>query len=188
MPRTKRNDKRERLVTAADELIYQKTFHTTTLADIAKVADVPLGNVYYYFKTKEDILQAVIQKRAGIWQALFSQWDQNPEPRARLSALIQYFVDQGETLSQFGCVIGSLCQELGKQGVATGSGAAKLMHDILKWTESQFEALGKGDNSNQLAQHLLASIQGMSLLTVTFKKPEYLAQQSQQLNEWLAEV
>ena len=52
MPRARRNDKRERLIEAADKLIYEQTFHTTTLADIAKLADVPLGNVYYYFKTK----------------------------------------------------------------------------------------------------------------------------------------
>ena len=56
MPRVKRNDKRERLIQAADKLIYEQTFHTTTLADIAKLADVPLGNVYYYFKTKEDLV------------------------------------------------------------------------------------------------------------------------------------
>ena len=54
MPRARRNDKRERLVQAADKLIYEQTFHTTTLANIAKLAEVPLGNVYYYFKTKED--------------------------------------------------------------------------------------------------------------------------------------
>ena len=57
MPRIKQNDKRDRLVEAADKLIYEKTFHTTTLADIAKEADVPLGNVYYYFKTKDAIME-----------------------------------------------------------------------------------------------------------------------------------
>ena len=64
MPRTRRNDKRDRLVESADRLIYEQTFHTTTLADIAKDADVPLGNVYYYFKTKEAIMEAVIQKKS----------------------------------------------------------------------------------------------------------------------------
>ena len=53
--------KRERLVAAATELLHQQGIERTTLADIAKAADVPLGNVYYYFKTKDDVIAAVIE-------------------------------------------------------------------------------------------------------------------------------
>ena len=53
MPR--KTDKRLRLVEAAMVLIHQQSFNLTTLADIAHKADVPLGNVYYYFKNKEEI-------------------------------------------------------------------------------------------------------------------------------------
>ena len=49
MPR--KTDKRVRLIDAAKVLIHQQGFNLTTLADIAQEADVPLGNVYYYFKT-----------------------------------------------------------------------------------------------------------------------------------------
>ena len=31
------------------------------LADIAELADVPAGNVYYYFKTKDDVIAAVVE-------------------------------------------------------------------------------------------------------------------------------
>src|SRR3984893_6872237 len=48
-------DKRSRLVSAAVDLAYQNGFGATSLADIAREAKVPLGNVYYYFKTKEEI-------------------------------------------------------------------------------------------------------------------------------------
>jgi AcrR family transcriptional regulator len=49
------------LVAAARELVYRQGVEPTTLADIAQVADVRLGNVYYYFKTKDDIVAAVVQ-------------------------------------------------------------------------------------------------------------------------------
>ena len=45
-------DKRSRLVGAAVGLAYQNGFGATSLADIAREAKVPLGNVYYYFKTR----------------------------------------------------------------------------------------------------------------------------------------
>src|SRR3989304_6653253 len=108
MPR--KTDKRIRLIEAAKVLIHQQGFNLTTLADIAKAADVPLGNVYYYFKTKEAILEAVLQKRSKEWENLFTEWEQNPDSKERLQALVQYFANQSEKLRQFGCVIGSLCQ------------------------------------------------------------------------------
>lgn len=185
MPRIKQNDKRDRLVEAADQLIYEKTFHTTTLADIAKMADVPLGNVYYYFKTKEAIMEAVIAKRADEWRTLFSEWEQKTEVKDRLKSLIQHTLAQSENLARYGCTMGSLCQELSKQGGAVASGAAKLMNDVLEWIEQQFKNLGKEQQAKSHAEHLLAGLQGISLLTLTFKEPAYLQRQSESLEDWL---
>jgi TetR/AcrR family transcriptional regulator, transcriptional repressor for nem operon len=189
MARVRKNDKRDRLVEAADKLIYEQTFHTTTLADIAKEADVPLGNVYYYFKTKDAIMEAVLQKRSAEWRELFVQWEAMPEVRERLSALMHHMVDQSETLSRFGCIVGSLCQELGKQGGTIASGASKLMSGIMAWVKSQFELLGKGDEaSTKLAEQLISRIQGASLLTLTFREPDYIRRQSQDMEQWLASL
>ncbi|WP_343869414.1 alpha/beta hydrolase, partial [Dactylosporangium roseum] len=53
------SSKRDRLVRAACSLFHQRGVGHTSLADIAKTADVQIGNVYYYFKTKDDIIRAV---------------------------------------------------------------------------------------------------------------------------------
>ena len=70
---TRRNDKRGRLVTAADKLFHEQGVSTTTLANIAQLADVPLGNVYYYFKSKESIVLAVIDYRRKLIQQQFDE-------------------------------------------------------------------------------------------------------------------
>jgi AcrR family transcriptional regulator len=187
--RKAKNDKRERLVQAADKLIYEQTFHTTTLADIAKEADVPLGNVYYYFKTKEAIMEAVLQQRGAQWRERFNHWEQIPDVKQRLQALIADSVEQSDVVANFGCVMGSLCQELGKQGGTLATDAAKLMTEIVQWTQAQFQSLGKEETQSlNLAQDLIASLQGISLLTLTFKEPNYIKQQSTWLNEWLSTV
>lgn len=188
MTRTPRNDKRERLIEAADKLIYEQTFHTTTLADIAKAAGVPLGNVYYYFKTKEAIMDAVLHKRACEWRTLFQQWEQIPDIKQRLVAMLKHQQEQSDILCRFGCMIGSLCQELGKQGGVIAESASTLLNDILKWLEAQFTELGKGEKSRQLAEYYLANVQGMTLLSVTFNSPDYLARQSANLENWLETV
>jgi len=55
--------KRGRLIVAACDLFYRQGIAGTTLAHIAEAAEVPLGNVYYYFKTKDDIVAAVVEAR-----------------------------------------------------------------------------------------------------------------------------
>src|SRR5260370_42386437 len=52
-------DKRSRLVSAAVGLAYKNGVGATSLADIAREAEVPLGNLYSYFKTHDEICEAV---------------------------------------------------------------------------------------------------------------------------------
>lgn len=48
-------DKRGRLVGVAADLFYTHGFARVALADMAAAAEVPLGNVRYYFKSKAEI-------------------------------------------------------------------------------------------------------------------------------------
>ena len=61
--RTAQPDKRTRLIETATKLAYARGFRETSLADIAAAARVPVGNVYYYFKTKEELAEAVVERR-----------------------------------------------------------------------------------------------------------------------------
>ncbi len=183
MPR--KTDKRIRLIEAAKVLIHQQGFNLTTLADIAQEADVPLGNVYYYFKTKEAIGMAVIEKRAAEWSERLASWSELSDPLARLISLIQYGLESLEVTARFGCPIGGLCQELGKQGGPLSDLAAKLLHDVLQWSEEQFRALSFEDKAPGMSLNLISAIQGMFLLTHTFKDPKLSQRQSNELRAWL---
>jgi AcrR family transcriptional regulator len=183
MPR--KTDKRIRLIEAAKVLIHQQGFNLTTLADIAQEADVPLGNVYYYFKTKEAIGIAVIERRAAEWAELLASWTESSDPLARLFALVDHGMGELDVIARYGCPIGGLCQELGKQGGSLADLAAKLLHDILEWSEQQFTALGFADRSKELALSLISNIQGMYLLTHTFKDPKLASRQSDSIKHWL---
>ncbi len=184
----KRNDKRSRLVTAADKLFHEQGVSTTTLANIAQLAEVPLGNVYYYFKSKESIVLAVIDYRRKLIQQQFEDLNTIANAKERLQSLIRQTATHSELTANFGDALGSLCQELGKQGGQIAQAAADLMQEILNWCETQFSTLGQGDKAKQLAMILLSSLQGISLLTLTFKNPGYTNQQADYLVNWLDNV
>ena len=86
--RTAQPDKRTRLIETATKLAYGRGFRETSLADIAEAARVPVGNVYYYFKTKEELAEAVVERRLEEFRAARAEWDRLSSPKERLFAFV----------------------------------------------------------------------------------------------------
>ena len=110
-----REGKRERLVAAARDALHRQGVENTTLADIAAAADVPVGNVYYYFKTKDDLVEAAIDSQMRDIEELLRSLDQLRTPQARLKGLITRLGGEAELVARYGCPLGSLCSELDKR-------------------------------------------------------------------------
>ena len=182
------NDKRMRLVKGADQLFHQQGINNTTLADIAQSADVPLGNVYYYFKSKESIILAVITDRLQTIQQLFHELNNIIDPKDRLKSLLENWISNSDAITNFGDPLGGLCLELSKQPGELHKAAANLMQTVISWCTTQFNALNISKNSiptTQLAMHFVASLQGISLLGATFKEPNHLKEHSKFIVDWL---
>jgi AcrR family transcriptional regulator len=177
--------KRERLVTAAQELVYRRGIARTTLADIAEAADVPVGNVYYYFKTKDDIVGAVVQTQAQQIEAVLAELERrHRSPRARLKALVRFLAEHADSTSHYGCPHGTLSTELAKQTEEAGSLATSLMKIQLDWAEQQFQAIGRRD-AHDLAVELLVGYQGSAVLTNAMGQPELMTRQARRLEKWI---
>src|SRR5258705_9694223 len=97
-------DKRSRLVSAAMGLAYQNGFGATSLADIAREAEVPLGNVYYYFKTKDEIREAIVELRLAELSAQRQRWNEAGSPKDRLCACVQDVFESKDFLAEHGWV------------------------------------------------------------------------------------
>jgi AcrR family transcriptional regulator len=180
-----RPGKRERLVAAATQLLYEQGIERTTLADIAKAADVPAGNVYYYFKTKDDVIAAVIEAHVQQIRTTLAAIDaHHRSPKSRLKALVREFTAQSEIVAQHGCPLGSLCSELGKRVKRPSFAAAELMRLPIEWAEEQFRSLGRHD-AHDLATDLMAAYEGSALLANTLDDPGILSGSARRLNRWI---
>ena len=180
-----RPGKRERLVGAATQLLHQQGIERTTLADIAKAADVPVGNVYYYFKTKDEVIAAVIEAHAQQIKTTLASIDtHHRSPKSRLKVLVREFTAASEIVAQHGCPLGSLCSELGKRVKQPSFAAAELMRLPVEWAETQFRALGRRD-AHDLALDLLAAYEGSALLANTMRDPNVLSRAARRLNHWI---
>jgi AcrR family transcriptional regulator len=180
-----RPGKRERLVTAAQELVHRQGVARTTLAHIAEAADVPLGNVYYYFKTKDDIILAVVQTQAQQIESTLAELERrHRSPKARLKALVRFLAEHADSTAQHGCPHGTLSTEMAKQAEGTDPVAAALMQLQLDWAEQQFRSMGRRD-AHDLAVDLLAGYQGSAVLTNALRQPDLMAHQARRLAKWI---
>ena len=181
----RRPGKRQRLIAAASQLLHQQGAEKTTLADIAQAADVPVGNVYYYFKTKDDIIAAVIEAHVQEARTALAAIDgSHRSPKSRLKALVEEYARQSEVIALYGCPHGSLCSELDKRPGRPDFALADLMRVPVEWAQEQFRALGR-DDAHDLAVSLIAAYEGSALLANTFRDPDILTREARRLSRWI---
>ncbi|HEY1639457.1 MAG TPA: helix-turn-helix domain-containing protein [Streptosporangiaceae bacterium] len=176
--------KRERLVAAARQMFHEQGVEKTSLADIAGRAGVPVGNVFYYFKTKDALVAAVVAGYENARVALGQALDRRRTPQARLKALIRDLADRRDSLAAHGCPVGSLACELGKRDDALHGQAAGVLSGLIGWAQQQFEAMGRGD-ARELAVALVAAYEGVSLLANALADPGLITAESRRLERWI---
>jgi len=150
----------ERLVEAAARVIHERGVAATTLAVVAAEAGVPLGNVYYYFKTKDDLVGAVVHQRAEKLKELLAFAESKATPVERLCAVVETFQARAADIVRLGCPYGSLASELEK-GAPVNAGV--LFSTQLDWMEAQLREL-RVPAAKARAFELLAAIQGACLV------------------------
>ncbi len=183
-PRGRGAEKRARLVAAARRTLHEQGVERTTLADIAKAADVPLGNVYYYFKTKDDLVSAVLDAYDGDFPMLEQIMSKHRTPKGRLKTLVRTWTSAKERLALYGCPIGSLCSELDKRDDDLTKRSAEVFAKLITVAQEQFEQLGRRD-ARELAIALVASYEGIALIANTLRDPELIASEARRLERWI---
>jgi TetR/AcrR family transcriptional regulator, transcriptional repressor for nem operon len=180
----KRPGKRERLVASAADLLHRQGVQRTTLAEIAEAADVPAGNVYYYFKTRDELVHAVIESQLEEVRQLLARLDALPTPVARLKGLAESWTSNGPVIVEHGCPLGGLSYELNKQNAELGTDAARPLRALLEWVELQFRERGQR-NAGALAVTFLGAIQGAALLANAFADEQLLKQEIWRIERWV---
>jgi AcrR family transcriptional regulator len=165
-------------------MLHEQGVERTTIADVAAAADVPVGNVYYYFKTKDELVEAVVDCHVGDLRTMLASLERHRTPQARLKALIRALAEQREIVAVHGCPHGSLCSELDKRDDGADRTVASLVQIPIDWATEQFRQLGRRD-ARDLGVALIAAYHGAALLTNTLRDPEVLAREGRRLERWI---
>jgi len=179
---------REQIIDAADRLFYEQGFEHTSFSHIADAVRISRGNFYHHFKTKDEILQAVIDSRLTRTRQMLAQWEQeSATPQARIVAFIDILIRNSAPIMRHGCPVGTLCTELTRLGHGAREDANRIMGLFREWLREQFRAMGCRRDADARALHLLARTQGVATLAQAFGDETFIRHEVDQMRQWLAQ-
>ncbi len=177
---------RQRIVEAANRLFYHKGYHNTSFTDVVNASGVPRGNIYYYFKSKEEILHAALRYRISRIEQMLQSWSERYRtPLERLNRFLEILPDSAEALARYGCPMGTLNAELGKNDPELQTEARTMFLLFEDWLTDQFAELGYAGRAREFARRLLARGQGISMITHVYGDRRFLMQETDLLQRWL---
>jgi TetR/AcrR family transcriptional repressor of nem operon len=179
-------DTRNQIVEAADRLFYERGYEATSFAHIAETVGLSRGNFYYHFKTKDEILGAVIALRMANTARMLDAWEADGRtPADRIRSFIDILIRNRTKIMAHGCPVGSLCNELAKLDHIAKADAAELFTLFRNWLARQFSALGRDVDAYTLSMHLLVRSQGVATLATAFRDESFIRREVEGMKAWL---
>ena len=165
---------RDQILNAASRLIHVQGYQSTSLDDVLRESGVGKGNFYYYFKSKEDLGYAIIDRirRAFVERGLGPAFgDTDADPVGQLHGFFDRVLDsQRQRNCVGGCAIGNLACELSDVHEGFRQQLAGIF-DVYR--DHVAEAIRRGQQSGRLrpdadavrvAQFLVGALEGAILL------------------------
>ncbi len=133
--------RRTQIIRAALQRYRTHTVSGTTLRDVAQAAGIPLGNLYYYFRSRDDLVFAVLEECERELLALLDRL----APLAPLTWLQAYFdwlLSDPEQSTALGCPFGTLAGELRALSHPAADRGAQIVAHYREAVVRQTEAAG----------------------------------------------
>jgi TetR/AcrR family transcriptional repressor of nem operon len=162
------SDTRERLISAAIDVIRVKGYAAASVNDIAAAAGVTKGSFFHHFATKE----ACARKAAVQWKAQSRADAENSSrgaatPKDRILAYIDFRISLlAGRVAKYACYVGTVLQEVHDTHPELAADiAASLLDQAAALEPDLASALGsRRKEAHDLAIHIEATIQGALLL------------------------
>lgn len=185
---------RDLILDAASRLIHLRGYHCTSLDDVLRESNVGKGNFYYYFKSKEDLGYAIIDRlvRSFLARTLEPAFgDGEGDARAQIASFLDGVVDAQRSRQDVGgCPMGNLASEL-----SVHEGFRQRLADIFTlWRGRMAGALQRDQAAGRLrpdfdpgdaAQFVVAALEGAMLMSKVTRDVSVLERCTEELKRHL---
>jgi TetR/AcrR family transcriptional regulator, transcriptional repressor for nem operon len=187
---------REAVIEAATRLIHLQGYQNTSLDDVLSASGVGKGNFYHYFKSKEDLGFAILDRVADAFvERALEPCFEDPDAR-RVDQILCFVrrVRDGQHARNLvgGCVFGNLAAEL--SDVHEGF-RARLAELFARWRARLAQALREAHERGEVtdacrpdavAHFIVASLEGAMLLAKLTKDIAVMDRCVEEMNRYLS--
>lgn len=139
----KGDQRREAIVAAAARLFWVNGFAATSIADIARDAGVPQGNMFYYFRAKAELAMAVADVFVSETQSLILESEAaSPEPRQRIRFLLQRLGQSNRSRVDNGCPISSAVRDFRRSAPDASARAGQSFELLVSFIARELQKTG----------------------------------------------
>ena len=177
---------REKILDAVFKLVYINGYNGTSMAMILKECSIPKGSLYHFFKSKKEMVLAVVEERIAPRMEEFYRLDVVEGEEGLETIIVAILgVSKKEVLVSYGCPLNRLNQEMAPVDrdfeVAINAIYEKLKTKIAKLLKNS--SLKEGVYVDSLAEYIIAGVWGaLSLAPEHSSKKRYLDSASHLIN------
>src|SRR5690606_21164305 len=103
----------------------------------------------------------------------------------RIALFISILLRNRAKILRHGCPVGTLCAELAKLGHGHQAEANSIMELFRTWLRGQFTQLGRENDADTLALHLLARTQGVAVVAQSLRDKAFVQHEVEQMLGWV---
>jgi len=177
---------REKILDAVFSLVYVNGYNGTSMSMILIECGIPKGSLYHYFKSKKEMVLAVVKERLSSRMDEFYKLDVVDDEHGIDTIIASILrVTHKEELVQFGCPLNRLNQEVSPID-ADFEFEINIIYEKIK-SRIKFlldnSSLKEGVESDSLAEFIISSVWGnLSLSPAQSSKKRYLASTQHLIN------
>ncbi len=140
---TKGKRNRDSLVSAAARLFWQRGYSATSIADLAAEANIPVGNIYYYFRSKADVAYAVADAFVRDTEDMISEiTTSSADPKARLALLVERLAASQRSRIAHGCPVAGALRDFRSDAPKASERAAEVFSIISAFISAEVGRTG----------------------------------------------
>jgi len=156
----KTTDTREKILSTAEQLIYQNGIHATGMDLLVKTSGVARKSIYRYFATKDDVAAAALNERDERWMHWFrTESDKGETPSDRILNMFTVLRGWFESDGFRGCAFINTAGEVGDPNDPVRQIAKRHKQQLLEYTLELTEQLNI-EQPAALARQLLILMEG----------------------------
>ncbi len=179
---------RDKILDAVFALVYVNGYNGTSMSMILKKCDIPKGSLYHYFKSKKEMVLAVIKERLSPRMDEFyalEYVDNEHEINTIINSILK--VTQKEELIMYGCPLNRLNQEMSPIDkdfeIEINTIYEKIRNKIINLLKNS--DLKDGVDRDSLAEFIIATVWGSLSLSPTQSSKERYLQSVNHLTTYL---